>query len=53
MFRTFSDSRDVIALDADGMSTESRCSYVGELFSAPVLTAGELETLIATTLDAE
>ncbi len=53
LFLQFADTRDLAALDADGMSTEARIPYAGAIFTSEPMTAAELETLIAAALDAE
>jgi hypothetical protein len=48
------DTRDLEALISDGLDTESlNLEPAVALFSAPVLSLGELETLIAEALDRE
>ena len=45
------DARDLEALIADGLDSESAPGPSAPLFSAPALSLGELETLISESLD--
>lgn len=45
------DTRDLEALIADGLDSESAPGPSAALFSAPTLSLAELETLIAESLD--